>query len=138
GWRGGEGGGGADWGGKAAGLADQPGPGPVPNYNAETGRRILAVLEHAPPSGFARWTGPLIAPKLGDVHVQQVWGFLRAQKIDLDGRKSWCESDDLEFAAKAADVVAQQIYEKLSIHCGNCGNEILVTNPRPISQQNSC
>ncbi len=26
-------------------------------------------------------------------------------KIDLDGRKSWCESDDAEFAAKAADVV---------------------------------
>jgi ribosomal protein S27E len=23
------------------------------------------------------------------------------------------------------------IYEKLSIHCGSCGNEILVTNPRP-------
>ena len=27
------------------------------------------------------------------------------QKIDLAGRKSWCESDDPEFAAKAADVV---------------------------------
>ncbi len=95
-----------------AGLADQPRPGPVPNYNAETGRRILAVLEHAPPSGFARWTGPLIAAKLGDVHVQQVWRFLRAQKIDLDGRKSWCESDDLEFAAKAADVVGLKRFTK--------------------------
>src|SRR4029077_398701 len=27
------------------------------------------------------------------------------QKIDLAGRKSWCESDDPEFVAKAADVV---------------------------------
>src|SRR5262245_59187378 len=26
-------------------------------------------------------------------------------RIDLDGRKSWCESDDPEFAKKAADVV---------------------------------
>jgi len=88
-----------------AGLTDKPRPGPKPKYDAETGRRILAVLERPPPAGFARWTGPLIAAELGDVHEQQVWRFLRAQQIDLDGRKSWCESDDLEFAAKAADVV---------------------------------
>ena len=58
-----------------------------------------------PPGGFARWNGPLIAAELGDVHEQQVWRFLRAQKIDLAGRKSWCESNDPEFIAKAADVV---------------------------------
>ena len=34
-----------------------------------------------------------------------VWRFLRAHKIDLAGRKSWCESNDPEFVAKAADVV---------------------------------
>jgi hypothetical protein len=34
-----------------------------------------------------------------------VWRFLRAQQIDLDGRKSWCESQDPDFVAKAADVV---------------------------------
>jgi len=34
-----------------------------------------------------------------------VWRVLREQQIDLSGRKSWCESDDPEFAAKAADVV---------------------------------
>ena len=88
-----------------AGLSDKPRPGPEPKYTAKTGQRILAVLEHPPPAGFVRWTGPLIAAELGDVHEQQVWRFLRAQKIDLSGRKSWCESDDPEFAAKAADVV---------------------------------
>jgi transposase len=88
-----------------AGLGDKPRPGPAPKYTAATGQRILAVLEHPPPAGFARWTGPLIAAELGDVHEQQVWRFLRAQKIDLSGGKSWCESDDPEFAAKAADVV---------------------------------
>ena len=36
---------------------------------------------------------------------QQVWRVLRERKVDLDGRKSWCESNDPEFAAKAADVV---------------------------------
>jgi hypothetical protein len=47
----------------------------------------------------------LIAAALGDVHEQQVWRFLRSQKIDLAGRKSWCESNDPELVAKAADVV---------------------------------
>ena len=87
------------------GLADRPHTGPKPKYTAETGRRILAVLERPPPAGFARWSGPLIAAELGDVHEQQVWRFLREQKVDLDGSKSWCESDDPEFVAKAADVV---------------------------------
>jgi transposase len=88
-----------------AGLADKPRPGPAPRYDAESNRRILAVLDGPPPAGFARWTGPLIAAELGDVHEQQVWRVLRAHKLDLGGRKSWCESDDPQFVAKAADVV---------------------------------
>lgn len=88
-----------------AGLEDKPRPGPARKYGTDTDRRILALLDQAPPPGFARWTGPLIAAALGDVHEQQVWRFLRAQKIDLAGRKSWCESEDPAFAAKAADVV---------------------------------
>ena len=87
------------------GLAGKPPPGAKPKYDAQTGKRILAVLDRAPPAGFARWTGGLIAAELGDVHEQQVWRFLRAQKIDLAGRKSWCESKDPEFVAKAADIV---------------------------------
>ena len=63
------------------------------------------MLERPPPAGFGRWTGGLIATELGDVHEQQVWRFLRAQGIDLEASKSWCESDDAEFVAKAADVV---------------------------------
>ena len=88
-----------------AGLDNKVHPGPTPTYGPETGRRILAVLDREPPAGFARWTGPLVAAELGDVHEQYVWRFLRMQKIDLAGRKSWCESDDPEFVAKAADVV---------------------------------
>jgi hypothetical protein len=42
---------------------------------------------------------------LGDVDVQYVWRFLRRHKIDLVARKSWCESNDPDFTAKAADVV---------------------------------
>ena len=37
------------------------------------------------------------------------WRFLREHNIDLAARKSWCESNDPEFAAKAADVVGLYI-----------------------------
>jgi hypothetical protein len=87
--------------GRLAGLDG----GAAPKYTAEIGRRILAVLDAPPPTGFARWTGPLIAQALGDVDVQYVWRFLLAQKIDLSGRKSWCESNDPAFAAKAAETL---------------------------------
>jgi len=57
------------------------------------------------PKGRARWNGKLVAKALGDVDINYVRRFLRKQKIDLAGRKSWCESKDPEFAAKAAVVV---------------------------------
>jgi transposase len=87
------------------GLEDLPRSGAPPIYGAATDQRIRAVLDQPPPKGFARWSGPLIAEALGDVDVQYVWRSLRKQKIDLGGRKSWCESNDPQFATKAADVV---------------------------------
>ena len=48
---------------------------------------------------------PRIAAELGDVYAQHVWRVLRAQKLDLVASKSWCESRDPDFVAKAADVV---------------------------------
>ena len=62
---------------RLAGLEDRKRPGPTPKYPPATGQRILAVLDGSPPAGFARWTGPLIAAALGDVHEQHVWRFLR-------------------------------------------------------------
>jgi transposase len=90
---------------RVAGLQDKPRPGSKPTYTAQTGRRILAQLDEAPPTGYARWTAPLLSEALGDVSDQYIWRFLRAQKIDLSGRKSWCESPDPEFAAKAAEII---------------------------------
>jgi transposase len=87
------------------GLEDLPRSGTPPIYSEATDKRIRAVLDRSPPKGFARWNGPLIAKALGDVDVQYVWRSLRKHKIDLGGRKSWCESNDPEFASKAADVV---------------------------------
>jgi transposase len=87
------------------GLADAPRSGKPRTYGADADRRILARLDRPPPQGFARWTAPLLARQLGDISDQYIWRFLRAQGIDLAGRKSWCLTTDPEFAAKAADIV---------------------------------
>src|SRR5712671_6496951 len=87
------------------GLKDRPRAGKEPIYGKATNKRILALLEKPPPQGYARWTGPLLAKALDDVDVQYVWRFLREHNIDLAARKSWCESNDPAFAAKAAAVV---------------------------------
>jgi transposase len=87
------------------GLKDKPRPGAKRVYTDATDKRILAVLDQPVPKGRARWDGKLVAKTLGDVDINYVRRFLRKQKIDLAGRKSWCESKDPEFAAKAADVV---------------------------------
>src|ERR1700726_569016 len=92
-----------------AGLKDRPRGSKKPIYGTATNKRILALLDKPPPRGYCRWTGPLLAEALGDVDVQYVWRFLRNQKIDLKARKSWCESNDPDFASKAADVVGLYI-----------------------------
>ncbi len=90
---------------RLAGFSETGNRGPQPKYGPEAGQRILALLDENPPAGYANWTAVLIARTLCDVHEQYVWRFLRAQKIDLSGRKSWCESSDPDFVAKAAEIV---------------------------------
>lgn len=90
---------------RTAGFSEAGKRGAAPKYDAETDKRILAQLDQPVPEGHARWTGPLLAAALDDVDVQYVWRFLRRSKIDLAARKSWCESRDPEFAAKAAEIV---------------------------------
>jgi transposase len=87
------------------GLKDLPRASKKPIYGKTTNKRILALMDKPPPQGYARWTGPLLAQALTDVDVQYVWRFLREHNIDLIARKSWCESNDPAFVAKAADVV---------------------------------
>ena len=87
------------------GLQDGARSGAPAHYDEQTERRILAVLDQAPPSGQATWTGGLVAKHLGDVSADQVWRVLRKHGIELQRRHSWCVSTDPEFAAKAADVV---------------------------------
>lgn len=95
---------------RLTGLGDRPRPGPKPRYTSETGRRILALLDQAPPAGYGRWTARLLAQALRDVSDQHIWRFLRAQKIDLAARKSWCQSNDPAFVAKAAEIVGLYLH----------------------------
>jgi transposase len=90
---------------RMAGLSETGQRGAAAMYGPEQDRRILALLDQPPPAGYANWTGRLLARELVAIHEQYIWRFLRRQKIDLSGRKSWCQSKDPDFAAKAADIV---------------------------------
>ena len=71
---------------RLAGLDETGNRGNDRKYTNAAHARILTVLDRPIPAGYARWNGAL-------------------NKIDLAARKSWCESNDPEFAAKAAAVV---------------------------------
>jgi transposase len=87
------------------GLADMPRPGKKAKYDRDTERLILTRLDSPPPTGYATWTGRLLAKALGDVSPHHVWRVLRRHGIHLQRRRSWCVSTDPQFAQKAADIV---------------------------------
>src|SRR3982751_4332135 len=91
--------------GRLSALSDAPRPGKPHTYTEETERRVLRLLDQAPPDGYAQWNGPLLAQALGDVSTDHVWRILRKHQIQLQRRRSWCISTDPEFGPKAADVV---------------------------------
>ena len=66
---------------------------------------MVRLLDEAPPRGFSKWNGRLVAERLGDVNKAQVWRILRRHDICLQRGRSWCISTDPEFGPKAADVV---------------------------------
>jgi len=87
------------------GLRDDYRPGGPPKEDPGRLReRLLEALDLAPPEGYARWNGRLLAEHL-EVSADKVWGELRTLGISLQRRRSWCVSTDPEFAAKSADIV---------------------------------
>jgi transposase len=94
-------------------LSDAARTGKPRQYDRETDRRVLALLDQDPPRGYAQWNGRLLAEALGDVSADHTWRILRKYKIQLQRRRSWCISTDPEFGPKAADVggVLVQYYE---------------------------
>lgn len=64
------------------------------------------MLDETPPDGYSQWNGRRLAAALGDVSIDQVRRVLRAKKLQLQRKRSWCISTDPQFGTKAADVVA--------------------------------
>lgn len=95
---------------RLAGLEDEPRSGAPPRYDASTEDRVLALLDEAPPRGYAQWNGRLVAERLGNVSASQVWRVLRAHQIQLERRRSWCVSTDPEFVPKAADIIGLYLH----------------------------
>jgi transposase len=91
--------------GRLAGLHDSERPGKPAKYDQRTERRVLRLLDQAPPQGYSQWNGRRLAEALGDVSKDQVWRILRRHDICLQRRRSWCISTGPEFGPKAADVV---------------------------------
>ena len=60
-----------------AGLNDRPRATKQPIYGQATNKRIRALLDKPPPTGYTRWTGPLWQKRCGKSIVQYVWRFLR-------------------------------------------------------------
>jgi transposase len=87
------------------GLKDAERKGRPSVYGQATDKRVLTQLDEPPPSGYGKWSGPLLAQALGNVSDDQVWRILRKYDICLERRRSWCISTDPEFGPKAADIV---------------------------------
>ena len=90
---------------RMAGLADAPRSGKPNKYTEATEKRVLKMLDEAPPKGFSQWNGKLLAQALRDVSADHIWRILRRRGIQLQRRRSWCITTDPEFGPKAADVV---------------------------------
>jgi transposase len=90
---------------RMAGLSDAPRSGKPNKYTEATEKRVLKMLDQAPPKGFSQWNGKLLAQALKDVSEDHIWRILRRRGIQLQRRRSWCITTDPEFGPKAADVV---------------------------------
>ena len=87
------------------GLGDAPRSGKPVRYDKATEKKVLALLDQAPPKGYSQWNGNRLAEALPDISRHQIWRILRRHNICLQRRRSWCISTDPEFGPKAADVV---------------------------------
>jgi len=90
---------------RMAGLSDAPRSGKPNKYTEGTEKRVLKMLDQAPPKGYSQWNGRLLAQALKDVSEDHIWRILRRRGIQLQRRRSWCITTDPEFGPKAADVV---------------------------------
>ncbi len=71
---------------RLSGLEDGVRTGKPARYDQSTEKRVLRLLDEAPPRGFSKWNGRLVAERLGDVNKAQVWRIFRRHDICLQRR----------------------------------------------------
>jgi transposase len=64
-----------------AGLGDAERSGKPAKYDESTEKQVLALLDQAPPKGYAQWNGRLLAEALPGVSKDQVWRILRGHAV---------------------------------------------------------
>jgi transposase len=93
-----------------AGLRDLPRSGrPFVYDNNAVVEGILSTLEEKPPKGTTVWTGKDVAKLLG-ISEDKVHRVLREKGVCLCRKRTWCVSNDPDYAAKAADVTALKVF----------------------------
>jgi len=85
---------------RMAGLSDAPRSGKPNKYTEATEKRVLKMLDQAPPKGFSQWNGKLLAQALKDVSEYHIWRIFRRRGIQLQRRRSWCITTDPEFGRR--------------------------------------
>ena len=87
-----------------AGLEDAPRSGRPKSVGKDLRERAIKLLETPPPKGQAAWDGKTLAAAL-DAKKSSVYNLLAKEGIQLQRLRSWCVSNDPNFATKAADIV---------------------------------
>ena len=67
--------------------------------------KVINKASEAPPQGYVKWDGKLLASELG-ISKDKVWRVMRQEGISLSRTRTWCVSTDPEFATKSAEIVA--------------------------------
>src|SRR4051794_13652838 len=73
---------------RLARLGDIERSGKPAKYDDSTDKRVLGLLDEAPPKGYSQWNGRLLAEALPDISKDQVWRILRRHDICLERRRS--------------------------------------------------
>jgi transposase len=102
---------------RVSGLEDEERSGRRVINDESVERGILDQLAKAPPQGFARWNGRVVAEALGDVSDDAVWRVMRKHDLHLDRRQSWCVSTDPEFSRKRAKLLVSILIRRKMPSC---------------------
>lgn len=99
-------------------LKQKPRKGRPPKLNDAAKEFILKLIQEKPPIGYARWAGRLVRQKIIElgivksISLSTIYRFLKAKKIKLHQRKTWCLSKIDEKFVEQGKIVLET-YNKL-------------------------